>query len=160
MYRYYRLGWILAIARYQPRPCGQQRDFAPTFFFEKYLAKVFFRKYFWWFFFGKYFWQQYFVLKNSRNYFFEKYFLRKYFFEKEFLAKMFLTKVFLAKIFLVKIFSAKIFFSYPSPIWLLYKQPPPLLSSTSVIFEVECDTTNETKSRTGRSTQWLFLLLY
>ena len=26
------LCWDLAIARYQPRPCGQQRGFAPTFF--------------------------------------------------------------------------------------------------------------------------------
>ena len=34
------LGWDLAIARYQPRPCGQQGGFAPTFFLEKYLAKV------------------------------------------------------------------------------------------------------------------------
>ena len=33
----------------------------------------------------------------------------------------------------------KIFISYPSPIWLPYKLPPPLLSSSSVIFEVECD---------------------
>ena len=27
-----KLGWDLAIARYQPRPCGQQGGFAPTFF--------------------------------------------------------------------------------------------------------------------------------
>ena len=37
------------------------------------------------------------------------------------------------------IFLAKIFFSYPSSIWLPYKQSLPLLSSSSVIFEVECD---------------------
>ena len=37
---WFTLGWDLAIARYQPRPCGQQRGFAPTFFFEKYLAKA------------------------------------------------------------------------------------------------------------------------
>ena len=40
--KYQILGWDLAIARYQPRPCGQQGGFAPTFFSEMYLAKVFF----------------------------------------------------------------------------------------------------------------------
>ena len=29
-----KLGWNLAIARYQLRPCGQQGSFAPTFFLE------------------------------------------------------------------------------------------------------------------------------
>ena len=32
--KYMTLGWNLAIARYQPRPCGHQGGFAPTFFFE------------------------------------------------------------------------------------------------------------------------------
>ena len=30
--KYGKLGWDLAIARYQPRPCGQQGGLAPTFF--------------------------------------------------------------------------------------------------------------------------------
>ena len=41
------LGWDLAIARYQPRPFGQQRGFAPTFFFEKIFRKSIFWQYFW-----------------------------------------------------------------------------------------------------------------
>ena len=34
LFEYKILGWDLAIARYQPRPCGQQRGFAHTFFLE------------------------------------------------------------------------------------------------------------------------------
>ena len=42
------LGWDLAIARYQPRPCRQQRGFAPTFFcWKRYLEKAFFDNKFW-----------------------------------------------------------------------------------------------------------------
>ena len=37
-----KLGWDLAIARYQPRPCGQQGGFAPTFFFRKIFGKSIF----------------------------------------------------------------------------------------------------------------------
>ena len=103
------------IARYQPRPCGQQEGFAPTFFLEKNI------------------WQKYFLEIFLVNFF------EKIFFWKIFLVKIFFWKIFLVKIFLTKIFSAKIFISYPSPIWLPYKLPPPLLSSSSVIFEVECD---------------------
>ena len=47
-------------------------------------------------------------------------------------------KYFWQKYFWRKFFQQKYFFSYPSPIWLPYKQPLPLLSSSSVIFEVEC----------------------
>ena len=35
------LGWDLAIARYQPRPCGQQGGFAPTFISEIYFGIIF-----------------------------------------------------------------------------------------------------------------------
>ena len=45
---------------------------------------------------------------------------------------------FLTKIFLAKIFSAKFLF-LPFPHLTALKTTPPLLSSSSVIFEVECD---------------------
>ena len=74
--------------------------------------------------------------------------MTKRFLVKFFLAKIFwtkyLVKTFLAKIFSSKIFSAKIFFSDPSPHLTALYNTLPLLSSLSVIFEVECDTTNET----------------
>ena len=73
------------------------------------------------------------IEKNSKNIFDGNIFCKQ----------LFLTKIFLVKIFLSIIFLAKIFFSYPSSIWLPYKQPLPLLSSSSVIFYIECDTTNE-----------------
>ena len=40
------LGRDLAIARYQPRPCGQHGGFAPTFFQKYCCQKCFFLKYF------------------------------------------------------------------------------------------------------------------
>ena len=65
---------------------------------------------------------------------------------------MFSKNIFPENIFDENIFGVNIFgyniFSDPSSIWLPYKQPLPLLSSSSVIFEVECDTTNELTDRT------------
>jgi len=136
--KYTILGWDLAIARYQPRPCLRAaRGLCPTFsetyfvfarsiFSEIFLAKIFLVKIF-----------------------FSEIFLGKIFFSEIFLGKMFFSEIFVAKIFFFEnIFGENIIFtnifgenifSYPSPIWLPYKQPLPLLSSSSVIFEVECD---------------------
>ena len=55
--------------------------------------------------------------------------------------------------------SGKNIFSFPSPIWLPYNQPPPLLSSSSVNFEVECDTTNEITDRTEHTMIVPFIVL-
>ena len=63
-------------------------------------------------------------------------------------------------IFGKNIFS-KIFFSDHSPHLTALQITLPPLSSPSVIFEVECDTTNETnEGLTDRTEQWLFLLYY
>ena len=77
-----------------------------------------------------------------------KIFLATIFLGKIFLAKIFLVKIFLAKLFLAKLFSVKLFFSDPSPHLTALQITPPLLSSSSVIFEVECDTTNEITDQT------------
>ena len=64
------LGWDLAIARYQPRPCGQLGGIAPTIFW-------------------KYIWQKYFL----------EIFLTKIFFSEMYLAKVFFWKYFYGKHF-------------------------------------------------------------
>ena len=53
--------------------------------------------------------------------------------------------IFDKNIFSVNIFGNNIFYD-PSSIWLPYKQPLPLLSSSSVIFDVECDTTKDKRT--------------
>ena len=64
------LGWDHAIARYQPRPCGQQGGFASIFFQKYILPNYFLWKYFLWkntfveiFFVKNYFWRKYFLQK-------------------------------------------------------------------------------------------------
>ena len=136
------LGWDLAIARYQPRPCGQQSGFAP-FFLEIYFAKVFLgeiflanifflfvlkslKKFRW--IFGK-------NKKKNWKYFWWKYFWWKYFFQYIF------SKIFLSKyIFIINIFGRNI---------------------SVKIFFLKLSVTQRTKdSRTGQSTQWLFLFIW
>ena len=68
---YKTLGWDLAIARYQPRPCGQQRGFAPTFFW-KIFGKSIFSEIFLVNFFGKIFLAAIFCFKKNRENMFEK----------------------------------------------------------------------------------------
>ena len=80
------LCWDLAIARYQPRLCGQQGGFAPTFFLGKIFGNFFLNIFLVHFFLENIFGEkQYFVLKKVlRKYFFEKYFWRKCFDENIF----------------------------------------------------------------------------
>ena len=77
---YMTLGWDLAIARFQPRPCGQPGSYAP----------IFWRN----FFFG---------------FFLSKILLAKIFFPNIVMAKILFVKIFSLKIFQAKIFSAKMF---------------------------------------------------
>ena len=42
------MGWDLAIAQYQPRPCGQQEGCAPHLCFGNIFGQNIFLKYFWW----------------------------------------------------------------------------------------------------------------
>jgi len=78
---------------------------------------------------------------------FGKYIFDENIFTKNIFEKIFSKNIFGGNIFVNNIFGKNIFFFYPSS-WLPYKQPLPLLSSSSVIFEVECDTTNELTDRT------------
>ena len=129
------LDWDLAIARYQPRPCGQQGGFAPTYFLEKYLVwQHFFWKYFWWFFFWKIFLVNIFFLKIFlATVFCSKNFLRKYFFEKYFWENIFLKNIFGKNIFDENIFGNNIFFGkgfdFPSLLSTPNIQLPPPLTS-------------------------------
>ena len=47
------MGWDLAIAQYQPRPCGQQEGCAPHLLFGNIFGQNIFLKYFWWRYFFK-----------------------------------------------------------------------------------------------------------
>ena len=66
--KYNKLGRDLAIARYQPRPCGQQGGFAPTFFQKYCCQKCFFLK----IFFPEIFMVEYFFRNISTKHFFKK----------------------------------------------------------------------------------------
>ena len=92
---------------------------------------------------------------------FAKMLFRTYFPSKIFCSWIFLTKIFLVKIFdkyfcCQNIFGPPLLIAHPL---LPYIKPPPIVTPSSGIFEVKCDR-RRTNLRTGRSTQWLFLLLY
>ena len=115
LFEYKILGWDLAIARYQPRPCGQQGGLRLHLFFGKIFVigifGEFFKKQFWWkYFFNNIFGATYFENIFGENIFgaiffenifgeniivaicFWKYFWWKYFFQKYFWHKYFLGK--------------------------------------------------------------------
>ena len=82
----------------------------------------------------------------SKNIFPENMFSKNIFPENIFDENIFGVNIFDENIFGVNIFGYNIF-SDPSSIWLPYKQPLPLLSSSSGIFEVKCD--RQTKRNHG-----------
>ena len=93
--KYIKLGWYLAIARYQPRPCGQHRGFAPTSL-ENVFGKCILKKYIFGIFlelflvkliFWKYFLLEYFERKICGENILKKIFLKKYFWWKYFWQK-------------------------------------------------------------------------
>ena len=142
------LGWDLAIARYQPRPCGQQGGLRLHLFFGKIFVigifGEFFKKQFWWkYFFNNIFGATYFENIFGENIFgaifFENIFWWKYFFQEYFWRKIFWNKYFFGK-------GTSLSLPCPCPtISTPYIQLPPLL------LEVEGGGTKQTNSRTGRS---------
>ena len=144
------LGWDLAIARYQPRPCGQQRGFAPTFFWKIFgksiFSEIFLVNFFWKIFLLKIFLASIFCSKKIRENMFLKTIFGENILTKIFLAKMFGVNIFGKNIFSKNIFGINIFFSYPCPIWLPYKQH--LFSAPHQWF-LKLSVTNETKQTYG-----------
>ena len=103
--KWYVLGWDLASARYQPRPCGQQRGFASTFFWEIYVKNIFREIIFFNNFFGKNIFSGTLLVVGGNFFYFFKTIFALYFFEikKYFwwqLGALF-SETFLLKIFLV-----------------------------------------------------------
>ena len=85
--KYVTLGWDLAIARYQPRPCGQQGGLCPHLFLEKYGISIFFENIFGQFYFWKYFWQKYFFPQYFWQHFFGENIFSKNIFAKNIVEK-------------------------------------------------------------------------